>query len=247
MAGESPEEERTRQVGRIPLEDEVGAVPGALRGTGDEPHSRGRGHGDRPAPGRRSAGFRGSAGRGRRGRARIPGRRAPTSGPAIASSRSTITTSRRGRTCSSRLAPSRIRKSISSTSATARRSRPGRSRPSATRARRVGDWRHRRPAAACIPRLMKVEAGSAGERSGLKAGDILLSVDGQPLTFQAQFRKAIAEHPELPMIMVVRRDGVAQTLTVTPGTKDGDGRVSSACCRRTKRRASRPVRFRPFR
>jgi len=72
------------------------------------------------------------------------------------------------------------------------------------------------------PRLRQVDAGEAGDRSGLKTGDVLLSIDGRPLTFQSQFREAIASHPEKPMSVLVARDGAQQTLTVTPRKKDGD-------------------------
>jgi regulator of sigma E protease len=72
------------------------------------------------------------------------------------------------------------------------------------------------------PRLHMVDPGDAGDRSGLKAGDVLLSVDGKPLTFQSQFRQAIESHPEQPMSMVISRDGVQQTVTVTPRRSDAD-------------------------
>ncbi len=73
------------------------------------------------------------------------------------------------------------------------------------------------------PRLKLVDPGDAGDRSGLKVDDVLLAVDGKPLTFQTQFREAIASHPEQPMSVLIRREGVEQTLTVTPGRRGTTG------------------------
>jgi regulator of sigma E protease len=69
------------------------------------------------------------------------------------------------------------------------------------------------------PLLQSVSAGEPGERSGLRAGDIILAVDGQRMTFHQDFREVIAKSPEQPMQVEVLRDGVAQTLTVTPGRR----------------------------
>ena len=74
------------------------------------------------------------------------------------------------------------------------------------------------------PRLWLVDPGDAGDRSGLKVGDVLLAVDGRPLTFQTQFRQVIASHPGEPMSVLISRNGEQQTLTVTPGRKP-DGKT----------------------
>jgi regulator of sigma E protease len=68
-----------------------------------------------------------------------------------------------------------------------------------------------------------VSAGEAGARDGLKAGDVILAVNGETVVFQSQFRQAIAAHPEKPMTITVRRGGEQQTLTVTPGRKGDIG------------------------
>jgi regulator of sigma E protease len=73
------------------------------------------------------------------------------------------------------------------------------------------------------PRLSQVFPGDAGDRSGLKAGDIILAVDGQPMTFAPDFRDTIAKHPEQTMTFVVLRDGAKLTLPVTAGKKGQNG------------------------
>ena len=71
------------------------------------------------------------------------------------------------------------------------------------------------------PHLQTVQPGEPGERSGLKAGDVILAVDGQPMTFSTQLKEAIAKHPEQPIMFAVLRNGARQTVTVIPG-RHGD-------------------------
>jgi regulator of sigma E protease len=66
------------------------------------------------------------------------------------------------------------------------------------------------------PHLASVTPGDPGDRGGLKADDVILAVDGQPMTFHYQMREVIAKHAEKPMTVTILRGGVAQTVTVTP-------------------------------
>ena len=53
--------------------------------------------------------------------------------------------------------------------------------------------------------------------AGLRAGDVVVSVDGKPVGGHAQsLINAIEHHPGVPVAVVVERDGRRQTLTVTP-------------------------------
>jgi regulator of sigma E protease len=73
------------------------------------------------------------------------------------------------------------------------------------------------------PRLGQVYPGDPADRGGLKVGDVILAVDGQPMTFAPQFRDTIAKHPEQLMTISVLRDGATQTLAVTAGKKGQNG------------------------
>jgi regulator of sigma E protease len=66
------------------------------------------------------------------------------------------------------------------------------------------------------PHLAQVTPGDPGDRGGLKDGDVILAIDGQPTTFHYQMRELIAKHPEQPMTLTVLRGGATQTVTVTP-------------------------------
>ena len=73
------------------------------------------------------------------------------------------------------------------------------------------------------PRLVQVYAGDAGDRGGLKAGDVILAVDGEPMALASQFRDRIASHPEQAMTVSVSRDGATRDLAITPGKKGQNG------------------------
>jgi regulator of sigma E protease len=68
------------------------------------------------------------------------------------------------------------------------------------------------------PHLVSVNAGEPGARGGLKAGDVIVSVDGETMTFHTQFREAIAKHPGKTMAVSILRGGSPMTLSITPDT-----------------------------
>jgi regulator of sigma E protease len=66
------------------------------------------------------------------------------------------------------------------------------------------------------PLVPSVVAGDPAEKAGVKAGDVILAVDGNPITFSAQLRDAIAKHPEQPITLSVQRSGAPMAIVVTP-------------------------------
>ena len=75
------------------------------------------------------------------------------------------------------------------------------------------------------PHLQSVSPGEPGERAGLKAGDVILAVDGQPITFDTELRETIEKHPEQPITIAIRRDGAEQSVTVRPAKRGQIGRL----------------------
>jgi regulator of sigma E protease len=72
------------------------------------------------------------------------------------------------------------------------------------------------------PSVASFVAGKPAESSGLKAGDLILAVDGERMVFRSQVAEAIAKKPgDKPIEFRIRRDGVDQTIPVTP-YRDGD-------------------------
>jgi regulator of sigma E protease len=73
------------------------------------------------------------------------------------------------------------------------------------------------------PHLVSITSGEPGDRAGLKAGDVIVAVNGETMTFQNQLREAIRKHPEEPITLTVRRDGRDQAITVTPDRRADAG------------------------
>lgn len=66
---------------------------------------------------------------------------------------------------------------------------------------------------------------SAGEKAGIKAGDQLVSVDGQPLNNMADFKTIVNGAPDKNIAIEVKRGGNLLTLHATVGRVLEDGRV----------------------
>jgi regulator of sigma E protease len=66
------------------------------------------------------------------------------------------------------------------------------------------------------PSIQAVQAGSPAEQGGIKAGDVVLSVNGKPITFASQLSQALAPHGGEMVAMIVARHGVKETLHITP-------------------------------
>jgi regulator of sigma E protease len=76
-------------------------------------------------------------------------------------------------------------------------------------------------------KLDGVQKDSAGEKAGLKAGDIILSVDGNAVGDDTQkLRSLITSAPGKPMSWVIQRTGQEKKIEVTPQPKLADDGVT---------------------
>ena len=91
------------------------------------------------------------------------------------------------------------------------------------------------------PHLQSVSPGEPGERAGLKAGDVIVAVDGQPITFHTQLREAIAKHPEQSMAVLILRDGATEEITVTPARRGSTGWLGVLPVDQSKRAKPGPI------
>jgi regulator of sigma E protease len=73
------------------------------------------------------------------------------------------------------------------------------------------------------PFVRSVQTGGAAEKAAVKTGDIVLAVNGQPITFSYQLKEAIAKHPEQPITLAILRDGQQQTIHATPARNGNEG------------------------
>jgi regulator of sigma E protease len=66
------------------------------------------------------------------------------------------------------------------------------------------------------PEVGQVQPGSAAEQGGVLPGDTILSIDGRTVQRFEDIQQAVRLNPNVPMTIVVRRDGQEKTLNVTP-------------------------------
>jgi regulator of sigma E protease len=73
------------------------------------------------------------------------------------------------------------------------------------------------------PHVGEISKGSAAEKAGLETGDVVLAVDGQPITFSYQLKQAIAKHPEQQITLSILRNGRQQSIPATPAKQGDEG------------------------
>jgi regulator of sigma E protease len=62
----------------------------------------------------------------------------------------------------------------------------------------------------------QVQPGSAAEESGIRAGDVIRSIDGQTVARFEDVQQAVRMNPGVPVSIVIDRDGQQKTVEVTP-------------------------------
>ncbi|MDR6870197.1 regulator of sigma E protease [Bosea sp. BE125] len=67
-----------------------------------------------------------------------------------------------------------------------------------------------------IPRVDQVRAGSAAERAGLQAGDLVVAIDGRPIGSFSDMQRVISVRPNEVVSVTVERAGTKLTIPVTP-------------------------------
>lgn len=73
------------------------------------------------------------------------------------------------------------------------------------------------------PELGRIEAGSAGERAGLEAGDRIVAVDGQPVHLWKDFAFIVATSAERELKLDIERAGRRQDVRLTPAKEKVEG------------------------
>jgi|TARA_R110000796_G_scaffold248117_3_gene374431 regulator of sigma E protease len=77
------------------------------------------------------------------------------------------------------------------------------------------------------PLLGEISPGGAAEASGLRSGDLIVSIEGEPVeSWLSQVVPAIQGSPGEPLAVGIERDGQPMTLTVTPQARDQNGVTS---------------------
>jgi regulator of sigma E protease len=66
------------------------------------------------------------------------------------------------------------------------------------------------------PSVPAVSPGEPGERAGMKPGDVILAVNGQPITFGSQLIEIISKNADQPVTILVQRGDGQHELHATP-------------------------------
>ncbi|MFH1177318.1 MAG: RIP metalloprotease RseP, partial [Acidobacteriota bacterium] len=70
-----------------------------------------------------------------------------------------------------------------------------------------------------------VQSGSPAERAGLRAGDRILAINGEPVGHFFDLMRLVGANPGKEIAMTVARDALTLTLVATPREVDGQGKL----------------------
>lgn len=70
--------------------------------------------------------------------------------------------------------------------------------------------------ASLSPRIGGVQADSAASEAGLRSGDLVVSVNGAPVTSWGAFHETVSSSPDAALTLTVENEGAARSVTVTP-------------------------------
>ncbi len=73
------------------------------------------------------------------------------------------------------------------------------------------------------PHVRNVWSGHAAERAGLRPNDVIVSIDGEPITFTTHLKQAISKRPDQQITIAILRDGSPMTVQATLGRRDNAG------------------------
>ena len=71
-----------------------------------------------------------------------------------------------------------------------------------------------------VPKIEAVQPGSAAERAGFRGGDLVLAIDGEPITGFADMQRIVGGRAGEPMTFSVERNGREITLSATPDLRE---------------------------
>jgi len=71
------------------------------------------------------------------------------------------------------------------------------------------------------PHVPSLVPDDPADKAGMKAGDVIVAIDDQPITFSFQLREAIAKRPNQQLRVSILRNGAPQTINVM-STRHGD-------------------------
>jgi len=71
-----------------------------------------------------------------------------------------------------------------------------------------------------LPKVASVQQGGAAEQAGFQRGDLVLTIDGEPIDSFGKMQEIVSSSTGKPLAIVVRRDGQDVTLQATPQLRE---------------------------
>jgi regulator of sigma E protease len=90
-------------------------------------------------------------------------------------------------------------------------------------------------------RIGGVEDNSPAAAAGIKAGDLVVSIDGTPVSKFDDVARIVGANPGVPLSIVVDRNGALSTLTATPAERDKGGKLGIRSSNAEADTATEPV------
>ena len=70
------------------------------------------------------------------------------------------------------------------------------------------------------PRVQEVRPGDAGAMAGFEPGDLVISIDGKPVSSWSAMQRIIQASADVPLTFIIDRSGKQITLQATPGLRE---------------------------
>ena len=84
------------------------------------------------------------------------------------------------------------------------------------------------------PHVPSVNPGEPADRAGIKPGDVIVAVEGQPITFASQLKEAIAKRPGQTIVISILRGGSPLEIRAVPEKRNGIGWLGIGIANQTK-------------
>ena len=84
------------------------------------------------------------------------------------------------------------------------------------------------------PRAPSVNKGDPADQAGVKAGDVIVAVNGETITFATQLKDAISKRPEQTITLAILRDGMPLELQAVPARRGTTGWLGIGIADQTK-------------
>ncbi len=79
--------------------------------------------------------------------------------------------------------------------------------------------------ASAHPYVLSVNDGDVADRAGVKTNDVVVTVDGEPITFTSQLIAAIRSRPDQLITLSILRDGQPLIIRATPARRANEGLI----------------------